>query len=445
MKPITCEHKPAAVPEVAKQAGEAHPNQWGWVERTVWTDRMLEALDNGVKGGVWFSLIDKVYRPKVLRAAWQKVRVRGRAVGSDHQSLEQFEKHLEDNLAKLAAELQAGTYRPRPIRRTYIGKPGGKAKRPLGIPAIRDKVVQTALKMVIEPIFECEFSATSFGFRPGKGCKDALRRVERHLAAGYHWVVDADLASYFDTILHDRLMQDVQQHIADSRILELIEGFLKQQILEDLKFWTPQTGTPQGAVISPLLSNIYLHGIDMSMAMAGHAMTRYADDFVILCKSRKEAEAALAKVTELARQRGLALHADKTSLVDLHQRGQSFDFLGYRFENGTRRPSKKSLNKFKETIRSKTRRSNGRSMATIISDVNATSKGWFEYFKHSHRSTFKPLDGWIRRRLRSILRGYNKTKGISRGKDHIRWPNNYFKDRGYFSLYDAHRTLLQSS
>jgi RNA-directed DNA polymerase len=439
------ENKPARVPAKAKQAGETEPDPWGWVERAVWTDRMLEALEKGVKGGVWFSLIDKVYRPQVLFAAWCQVRVKGRAVGSDHQSLEQFEKHLGANLAKLEEELRTGTYRPRPIRRAYIDKPGSKEKRPLGIPAVRDKVVQTALKMVIEPIFEWEFLETSFGFRPGRGCKDALRRVERLLNSGYTWVVDADLKSYFETIGHARLMQELEQRIADGRILGLIEGFLKQQILEDLRLWTPESGSPQGAVISPLLSNIYLHEVDKAMKKAGYEMIRYADDFVILCRTQQEAEAALARVTELVQERGLSLHAGKTSLVNTRQSGESFEFLGYHFEKGTRWPRKKSLNKFKDTIRRKTRRSNGRSIAAIIEDVNKTSEGWFEYFKHSHWTTFKPLDGWIRRRFRSILRGYNKDKGISRGKDNIRWPNKYFQDLGYFSLYDAHRVLLQSS
>jgi RNA-directed DNA polymerase len=269
--------------------------------------------------------------------------------------------------------------------------------------------------------------------------------VERFLGAGYAWVVDADLRSYFDSIPHEGLMDRLREHIADGRVLDLIEGYLKQQILEDLRLWTPEKGTPQGAVISPLLSNIYLHAVDKAMKMAGYEMVRYADDFVILCKSRREAESALALVTELIRSRGLSLHAEKTSVVDTRQRGQGFDFLGYHFENGTRWPRKKSLKKFKDTIRKKTRRSNGRSLKAIIEDVNKTTQGWFIYFKHSHGTTFKPLDGWIRRRLRSILRGYSKGKGISRGRDHIRWPNKYFRDLGYFSLYDAHRALLQSS
>lgn len=445
MKAITSENKPATVFERTTQAGDARRSKREWVERTVWTDRMLEALEKGVKGGVWFSLIDKIHRSRVLFAAWLSVRGKGRAVGSDHQSLEQFEENLETNLAKLEEEVRTGAYRPRPIRRTYIDKPGSNAKRPLGIPAVRDKVVQTALKLVIEPIFEREFIDTSFGFRPGIGCKDALRRVERLLKAGYTWVVDADLKSYFETIGHERLMEEVQQRIADSRVLALIRGFLKQQILEDLQLWTPETGSPQGAVISPLLSNIYLHEVDKAIKAAGYEMVRYADDFVILCKSQTEAEAALARVSELVSERGLTLHADKTSLVNTAQAGQGFDFLGYHFENDTRWPRKKSLNKFKDTIRGKTKRSNGRSIAEIVDDVNKTSQGWFEYFKHSHWTTFKPLDGWIRRRFRTILRGYNKGRGISRGKDNIRWPNKYFQDLGYFSLYDAHRALLQSS
>ena len=288
---IKCEQQPATV-STTKQAGEA---RWYWVERTVWTDRMLEALDKGVKGGVWFSLIDKVYRPRTLTAAWLQVKCKGKAVGSDHQNHEQFEEHLEINLTKLATELRTGTYRPRPIRRAFIPKPGSKEKRPLGIPAVRDKVVQTALKMVIEPIFEREFMDTSYGFRPGKGCKDALRRVEHLLKAGYTWVVDADLRSYFETIGHDRLMEQVQQRIADHRVLELIESFLKQQILEDLQLWTPEAGSPQGAVISPLLSNIYLHEVDKAMTAAGYEMVRYADDFVIMCRNRQEPVGLVAR------------------------------------------------------------------------------------------------------------------------------------------------------
>jgi RNA-directed DNA polymerase len=445
VKATLYEGKPAVVSQRAKQAGEACSDRWSWVERTVWTERMLEALENGVKGGVWFSLIDKVFRRTTLDAAWKRVRQAGGAPGSDRQSLEAFESRLEVNLTQLQEELQKGTYRPRPIRRTYIDKPGSKERRPLGIPTVRDRVVQTALKMVLEPIFEREFMPTSFGFRPGMGCKDALRRVVELMREGHTWVIDADLKSYFETIPHDGLMAGIRRHVADSRVLDLIEGFLKQQILEDLKYWTPEKGTPQGAVISPLLSNVYLHEVDKLVRAAGYEMVRYADDFVILCRNCQEAKEALSLVTELTAERGLTLHADKTRVVATHEKGQGFDFLGYHFENGTRWPRKKSLKKFKDTIRGKTRRSNGQNIKAIIEEVNKTSIGWFGYFKQSHWTTFKPLDGWIRRRLRSILRGYRKEKGISRGKDNIRWPNKFFQDLGYFSLYDAHRALLQSS
>jgi RNA-directed DNA polymerase len=427
------------------QAEEARPPVWEWVEHSVWTERMLEALEKGVKGGVWFSLIDKVYRPSTLNAAWLTVKANKGSAGSDHQSIKVFERELEQNLGVLEQELRSGQYRPRPIRRVYIDKPGSKDKRPLGIPAVRDRVVQAALRLVIEPIFEKEFVSHSYGFRPGLGCKDALREVDQLLKAGYTWVVDADLKSYFDSIPHDGLMTEICRHVADGRVLDLLEAFLKQDILENMVVWTPEQGTPQGAVISPLLSNLYLHPVDVAMAAAGFRMVRYADDFVLLCRSQAEARAGLALVRKLTAARGLALHPEKTRLVDAQVPGVGFDFLGYHFERGTRWPRKKSLKKLKDTIRRKTGRSNGSSLAAIVVDVNRTCRGWFEYFKHSNRWTFRPLDGWIRRRLRSILRRQHKLKGMSRGYDNIRWPNRYFRDLGLFSLEAAHRTLLQPS
>jgi RNA-directed DNA polymerase len=439
------ERDPVRVSEETKQTGETRPTEWDWVERSVWTERMLEALEKGVKGGVWFSLIDKVYRPTTLYAGWLKVKARKGKAGSDRQSIEDFERNLEANLDSLHRELTEGSYRPRPIWRKYIDKPGSKEKRPLGIPCVRDRVVQATLCLVLEPIFENEFATQSYGFRPRRGCKDALREVDRLLKDGYVHVVDADLKAYFDSIPHDRLMNEVRKYVADSRVLELLETFLKQDILEGLTLWSPEQGTPQGAVISPLLANLYLHSVDVAMTHAGFHMVRYADDFVILCLSRQGAEAALAKVHELVAAKGLTLHPEKTRLVDVRVRGVGFDFLGYHFERRTRWPRKKSRKKLKDTIRDKTRRSNGHSLSAIIADVNVTLRGWFEYFKHSNRRSFPPLDGWIRRRLRSILRTRAKSKGISRGYDNIRWPKRFFRDHGFFSLEDAHRALLQSS
>lgn len=442
---IQSEWRPVPVSEKAKQTGETRPTKWDWVERSVWTERMLEALEKGVRGGIWFSLIDKVYRPSTLHLAWFRVKANQGSAGTDNQTIKDFERQLERNLAKLHEELQTGTYHPRPIRRKYIDKPGSKEKRPLGIPAVRDRVVQAALQIVLEPIFEYAFAERSYGFRPGRGCKDALRRVEQLLKAGYTCVVDVDLKAYFDSIPHERLMEEIERYIADSRVLELLEEFIKQDILDGMSLWTPERGTPQGAVISPMLSNLYLHPVDTAMAVAGYEMIRYADDFVVLCRSREEAEAALDLVRRLTEERELTLHPEKTRVIDATVSGNGFDFLGYHFERGTRWPRKKSMKKLKDTIRSKTKRCNGHSMEAIVTSINLTLKGWFGYFKHSHKTTFRPLDGWIRRRLRSILRKRVHRKGISRGLDNIRWPNKYFRDLGLCNLEEAHRTLLRPS
>ena len=256
--------------------------------------------------------------------------------------------------------------------------------------------------MVLEPIFERDFAEHSYGFRPGRGCKDALRRVDELLKAGYTYIVDADLKSYFDTIPHDRLMALVGQKVADGRVLNLIEAFLKQGVLDGLHEWTPEKGSPQGAVISPLLSNIYLNPLDHLMAQEGFEMVRYADDFVILCRSPEEAARALAAVQAWTATAGLTLHPTKTRIVDARE--DAFDFLGYRFERDKRFPRAKSLTKLKDTIRAKTKRTSGKCLRAIIASLNPTLRGWFEYFKHSYQTTFTALDGWIRMRLRSILR-----------------------------------------
>jgi RNA-directed DNA polymerase len=406
---------------------------------------MLEALEKGVKGGVWFSLIDKVYRPETLQRAWRKVKANKGGAGTDHQSIEEFERDLERNLHKLHEELRTGSYQPRPILRTYIEKPGSRDQRPLGIPCVRDRVVQSALRFVVEPIFERIFHCRSYGFRPERGCKDALREVDRLLKAGYVWVVDADFEDYFGSIPHEPLLKEIRQSIGDGRVLGLLEAFLKQGIMEGLAQWTPEKGTPQGAVISPVLSNLYLNSVDGAMAAAGYRMVRYADDTVILCCSKEEAEGALSQMQRQVTEKELRIHPEKTRLVDVRTPGQGFDFLGYHFEGGTRWPRKKSLKKLKAAIRKKTGRSNGKSLECIIENVNGTLRGWFEYFKHSNKKAFPSLDQWIRRRLRSILRRRHKRKGISRGYDHYRWPNRYFRAAGLFSLEDAHRALLQSS
>jgi RNA-directed DNA polymerase len=436
------EQLPAPVSERTKQAGEVRA-RWAWTEPQAWTERMLTTLEEGVKGGKWFSLIDKVYSSAVLKVAFARVEANGGAPGVDRQTIEMFEKRLDENLASLSEQLQKGTYRPQAIRRTYIPKPGSSEKRPLGIPTVRDRVVQTAMRMVIEPIFERDFAEQSYGFRPGRGCKDALRRVAGLLENGNVWVVDADLKSYFDTIPHQRLMDEVRVKISDGRVLETIESYLKQQVIETAKTWTPEQGAPQGAVLSPLLSNIYLDPLDKLMAEKKVEMVRYADDFVILCKSEQEANEALEVVKQWTDERGLKLHPEKTHIVEATQKG-GFDFLGYHFERGYRWPRKKSLRKFKDEIRRKTRRANGCSLQEIILDIGKTLAGWFEYFKHSHWTTFSPLDSWIRMRIRSILRKRRGGKGRGRGRDHQRWTNAFFAEQGLFSLSAAYAEACRS-
>ncbi len=358
---------------------------------------MLAALDNGVKGNKWFSLIDKIYRPQTLAEAWQRVKRNRGAAGIDGQSIERFASREAAYLSELAQALQGETYRAQAVRRVDIPKGQGKS-RPLGIPTIKDRIVQMATKMVIEPIFEREFEPTSYGFRPGRGCKDALREVDRWLQAGYTHVVDADLKSYFDTIPRQRLMKRVAEHISDGRVLALLEQWLQQDIVKDLERWTPTAGTPQGAVISPLLANIYLHPLDATMRERGYPMVRYADDFVILCRSAEEAQQAWEAVRAWTEAQKLTLHPDKTHIGDCRQVGEGFEFLGYRFEAGNRWVRKKSQRSLKDRIRQKTRRTRGDSLACIIADLNPMLRGWYGYFKHAHRWTFPQVDGFVRRR-----------------------------------------------
>jgi RNA-directed DNA polymerase len=438
----TTENQPVAVPARATRTGEVLRLML-WVEPAVWTERMLTALIQGVKGGKWFSLIDKVHPERTLRAAFSQVAANQGAAGVDHVTIKMFEEHLDEDLKKLSEQLRNGTYRPQAIRRHYIPKPGSQEKRPLGIPTVRDRVVQTALRMVLEPIFEHEFAEHSYGFRPGRGCKDALRRVDELLKSGYTYIVDADLKSYFDTIPHDRLMTLVGQKVSDGRVLHLIEAFLKQGVLDGLREWTPETGSPQGAVISPLLSNIYLNPLDHLMAQKGFEMVRYADDFVILCRSPEEAIQALAEVQQWTAQAGLTLHPTKTRIVNARE--DVFEFLGYRFKKGKHYPRAKSISKLKDTIRAKTKRTSGKCLRAIIGSLNQTLRGWFEYYKHSYKTTFPALDGWIRMRLRSILRKRRGRRGRGRGSDHNRWPNAFFAEQGLYSLKAAHALACQSS
>lgn len=440
MKPASAQEEPAKVPQ-ARQAGELRA-QWAWTEESVWTERMLAALVRGVKGGKWFSLIDKVYTPENLQAAWVKVRRNKGAAGVDHQTIGSFGRDLEENLRRIGEQLRQGSYTPRPVLRKMIPKDGGE--RPLGIPTVRDRVVQQALRQVLEPIYEATFAPGSYGFRPGRGAHDALTKVDALLADGFVHVVDADLKSYFDTIPKEKLMSLIEQSVSDGPVLNLLRQMVNQDVMAGLETWTPATGTPQGSVISPMLANIYLNPLDHLMARAGFEMVRYADDFVVLCRSAHEARRALAMIEEWTGQAGLTLHPEKTRVVDAREPG-GFDFLGYHFERGMKWARKKSVDRFRKKVREMTKRTNGNSLKTIITKLNPTLRGWFNYFRKSHPTTFKRLDGWIRGRLRSILRKRAGLKGRGRGADHQRWPNAFFSDLGLYSLTAAHEVTCSPS
>lgn len=440
---LTEEQLPLPGVPQAKQGREVPP-QWAWTEATVWTERMLATLERGIKGGKWFSLMDKVWKRANLESALKKVVRNKGAAGVDGRSVEGYRRESPKRLFQVEQWLKKGTFMPQPVKRVWIPKLGSKELRPLGVPTVEDRVVQTAIRNVIEPIFENIFAEQSYGFRPGRGAKDALRRVDQLLRSGKVWVVDADLKGYFDSIPQDKLMAAVAEHIADGPMLELIQLFLRQGVMESGKGWKPtEQGTPQGAVISPLLANIYLNPLDHLMAKAGKAMVRYADDFVILCASQAEAQKVIEQLRTWVEQAGLILHPTKTRLVDASQKG-GFDFLGYHFERGHRWPRQKSLDKFKESIRQKTGRLRPGNMRVIVEEVNRTLRGWFGYFKHSHRRTFKPLDQWVRGRLRTIERKRHKLQGRARGRDHQRWPNGYFTLLGLISLASARRQASRS-
>ncbi len=355
----------------AKQGREV-PQRWAWTEASVWTERMLATLERGIKGGKWFSLIDKVWKGQSLQSATQQVLRNQGGAGVDGQSCAKFRQHAPERLKRLQEQIKSGTYTPPPVKRVWIPKLGSKELRPLGIPTVEDRVVQTAVRNVIEPIFENTFAEHSYGFRPGRGAKDALRRVDQLLKAGKVWVVDADLKGY-------------------------------------------------------------LNPLDHLMARAGKEMVRYADDFVVLCQSEAEAQEVLESLRRWVAAAGLTLHPTKTRIVDASQRG-GFDFLGYHFKRGHRWPRKKSLDKLRATIREKTRRRDPRPMREIVADVNRTLKGWFNYFGHSVSNVFEREDQHVRQRLRTIQRRGHKLQGCARGRDHQSWPNAFFAELGLISL-----------
>jgi len=432
--------QPAGVASGPKQAGDIR-DRWWWVEHTVWTESMLGRLEASGPTTNWFGLWDKVMSPRNLQASWHAVWRNQGAPGTDQQTIKGFEMQVEQELLKLQAELQEGRYRPQAARRVWIPKTGTPEKRPLGIPAVRDRVVQNALKHLLEPVFEQDFAEHSYGFRPGRSAKQAIHRVEELLEGARPWVIDADLKGYFDSIPHNRLMDLVRQRITDGKVTGLVEQYLRAGVMEQGRDWEPgEEGTPQGGVISPLLANLYLNELDHQMVRRGREMVRYADDFVVLCTSEEEAREVLEELQQWTGKVGLKLHDQKTRIVDARE--EAFDFLGWTLslkEGRSRKwPRRKSRTKLRDRLRPLSRRNQGNSLKVLVSWINPILRGWGAYFRGGTASGMSDEDAWLRRRLRAMLRKREKRPGRGRTQeDQKRWSNRWFAEQGLYSLREG--------
>jgi RNA-directed DNA polymerase len=413
-----------------------------------WTEAMVAALPQlRVEGRKWFQMYDKVADERTLRLAWERIdmRVSGearrRGAGVDGVTAEAFSRIADKELPTLAAALKEGRYRPAPVKRQWIPKPGSARKRPLGLPTVADRVVQEATRGMIEPIWEEQFLDGSHGFRPGRSTDTACRLLESYLSSGRVWIVDADITGCFDNISHEAIGKLLNRHIADGKMRGLVESMLKAGVMEG---WTRRSvvaGTPQGGVISPLLCNITLHEMDARLESKGIKWVRYADDFVLACETREQAEAALQVAAQALAPLGLELHPNKTRIAHLEE---GFDFLGWRYQGNRRWPRKKSEKAIRNRIKEKTRRNRPGSMEKICAELRPIQQGVFNYFRNGNSaSAFQSMDGHIRRRLRSILKKREKSGsgGISGGLDHFKWPNAIFEKAGLLNLKRKHASF----
>jgi RNA-directed DNA polymerase len=374
----------------------------------------------------YYSIIDKVYNFKNLQEAWKRVKQNKGSAGIDGVTIEWFEVNLFQNLNEVQRLLKYNRYEPEPALRRYIPKSNGK-KRPLGIPTIRDRIIQQAVRQIIEPIFDRLFYKHSYGFRKGHSQHQALDVIKRAKRAGYEYVVDLDIQSYFDTISHEILMRKVKKRIADGRILDLIEGWLKAGIMEDDQFHDTEKGSPQGGVISPLLANIYLDEFDWEMRKAGFPVVRFADDAVIMCKSAKRSHEAHDFAKQILEDRlELTMHPEKTRVVHFDE---GFRFLGFDLWKDYLILPDKRLSKFRGDVRKLTRRHQGKSIEQVIKRLNQSLRGFGNYFGHGNvKGKFQRLDEWIRMRLRAFLR--KKRSTVS----NMMIPNRYFTELGLVSM-----------
>jgi RNA-directed DNA polymerase len=366
---------------------------------------------------------------KLVFEAWRAVRRNRGAAGIDKVSIQMFEQNLDANLDRLMRELKQGTFQPLPARRVYIPKDAKGTKfRPLGIPAVRDRVAQEVLRRLLNPIFEAKFHDHSYGFRPGRSCHQAVQKVMELGRQGYRWVLDADISGFFDNLSHSALMRELSDVVADGNILRLVEKFLRAGVMEGGKLRPTRIGTPQGGVASPLLANIALNVLDWHLQEHGYRFVRYADDFVVLCRSENEAKEALALVEHLIADRlGLSLSSEKTKIARFHE---GFTFLGFDIKSRFVRMRAKSVENFKTKVRQITRRSHNLD-AEMIGQLNRVIRGTANYFATpwSHcGDMYRSLDRWIRMRLRCM-----KFKRKSR-VDNPRLRLKHFKRMGLLSL-----------
>ena len=406
------------------------------------------------------ALYDKVYREDILKRAWELVRANRGAAGADGQTIQDIESEgVEVFLTRIRQELLEGSYRPQPVRRAYIAKADGR-QRPLGIPAVRDRVVQMAVKIVIEPIFEADFRSCSFGFRPKRSAHDANEVIRQTANRGYDWVVDADIENYFDTICQEKLMAMVSKRISDRRMLKLIRKFLKAGILEEGKVRAATAGTPQGGVLSPLLANVYLNYLDKiwtERCCQVGVLVRYADDLVILCRSEKDAAEALWRLDVLMGRLGLKLHPEKTRVVCLKEGREGFDFLGFHHRKVLswryskhylqRWPGRRAMKVLREKIQAIVggRKRMDRSLGKVIDELNPVLRGWGNYYGVGNSSKkFSQIDSYVREKLSLFLsKKHGKT---GRGWD-TRWQHINFRTEGLYQLSGTvrwHKTTVNA-